>query len=95
MKVRWTKPARDDLIRIQDYITQDNPRAAFQVVKAIHQHTGKLMEHPRSGRIGRVEGTRELVIIDTPYLVAYRIQGEWIDVLAVLHSSRQWPESFN
>ena len=95
MKVRWTRPARDDLIRIQDYIAQDNPRAAYRVVETIRERTGKLAEHPRSGRAGRVEGTRELVITDTPYLVAYRIQGEWIDVLAVLHGSRRWPESFN
>ena len=95
MKVRWTQPARDDLIHIQDYIAQDNPRAAFRVVKTIHEHTKKLVEHPHSGRVGRVEGTRELVITDTPYLVAYRIQDEWIDILAVLHGSRQWPGSFN
>lgn len=95
MKIRWTRPARDDLIRIQDYIAQDNPRAAFRVVETIRERTGKLVEHPRSGRPGRVEGTRELVITDTPYLVAYRIQGEWIDVLAVLHGSRQWPEGFS
>jgi toxin ParE1/3/4 len=52
MKVRWTRPARDDLIRIQDYIAQDNPRAAFRVVETIRERTGKLVEHPRSGRKG-------------------------------------------
>lgn len=95
MKVRWTRAARDDLIQIQDYIAQDNPYAAFRVVKTIRERAGKLAEHPRSGRLGRVDGTRELVISDTPYLIAYRIQGEWVDILAVLHGSRRWPESFN
>lgn len=95
MKVRWTRAARDDLIQIQDYIAQDNPYAALRVVDTIRERTGKLAEHPRSGRLGRVDGTRELVISDTPYLVAYRIQGEWVDLLAVLHGSRRWPESFN
>lgn len=95
MKVRWTRAARDDLIQIQDYIAQDNPYAALRVVDTIRERTGKLAEHPRSGRLGRVDCTRELVISDTPYLVAYRIQGEWVDLLAVLHGSRRWPESFN
>lgn len=95
MKVRWTRPASVDLIRIQDYIAQDNPHAAYRVVQTIRERTGKLAEHPYSGRPGRVQGTRELIVSDTPYLVAYRVQGEWVDVLAVLHGSRQWPESFN
>jgi toxin ParE1/3/4 len=47
---------------------------------------------PRSGRPGRVEGTRELVIIRTPYIVAYRIIGDTVRILRVLHSSRQWPD---
>ena len=53
MKIRWTRPARDDLIRIQDYIAQDNPRAAFRVVETIRKRTGKLVEHPRSGSVKR------------------------------------------
>jgi toxin ParE1/3/4 len=47
---------------------------------------------PRSGRRGRVEGTRELVITRTPYIVAYRIIGDTVRILRVLHSSRQWPD---
>lgn len=95
MKVRWTRPASADLIRVQDYIAQDNPRAAYRVVQTIRERTEQLAEHPYSGRPGRVQGTRELIGSDTPYLVAYRVQDEWVDVLAVLHGSRQWPESFN
>jgi addiction module RelE/StbE family toxin len=83
-----------DLIRLQDYIAQDNPRAAYRMVQVIQKQTKQLLAHPYSGRPGRVSGTRELVISDTPYLVAYRLQGEWLDVLAVLHSSRRWPEDF-
>jgi toxin ParE1/3/4 len=42
------------------------------------------------GRPGRVPGTRELVV--TPnYLVPYRIKGEVLEVLRVMHARQRWP----
>lgn len=39
-------------------------------------------------------GTREMVISRTPYFVAYRIAGDDVEILAVLHGAWRWPESF-
>ena len=47
-----------------------------------------------NSRIGRVEGTRELVIPKTPFIVPYRIHGDVIDILAVHHTSQRWPTAF-
>ena len=47
-----------------------------------------------SGRAGRVEGTKELVIDGTPHIVPYRKEGERIEILRVYHSSRLWPQRF-
>ena len=53
------------------------------------------LEHfPGIGRAGRVEGTKELVIDGTPYVVPYRTKGERIEILRVYHSSRLWPQRF-
>jgi plasmid stabilization system protein ParE len=49
---------------------------------------------PYIGRSGRIDGTRELVVSGTPYVVAYTVSGEKVTVLAVLHGARRWPESF-
>ena len=49
---------------------------------------------PKAGRIGRVAGTREVVVPGTSYLVAYRIVEDMIQVLAILHGAQEWPESF-
>ncbi|MGA0588061.1 type II toxin-antitoxin system RelE/ParE family toxin [Dyella sp. KRB-257] len=53
----------------------------------------QLIRHPESGRIGRVEGTRELVIDRTPYITAYRMAGDTVRILRVLHSAQQWPDA--
>jgi toxin ParE1/3/4 len=79
---------------IAEYIAQHNRRAAYAVQEAIRQQVGRLAEHPRSGRPGRVDGTRELVVSGTPYIVAYRVAGEIVTILRVLHGARQWPERF-
>ncbi len=50
-----------------------------------------LAKYPEIGRPGRVRGTRELVVAGTPYIAAYRIMGEVVTVLRVLHGARRWP----
>lgn len=47
------------------------------------------------GRLGRVHGTRELVIPGTPLLIAYRVRKDGIRILAVLHGARRWPGQFS
>ena len=94
MRVRWTEPAARALESIQDYIAQDNPQAAFEVAQRIRLATGRLEEHPKIGRPGRVLGTYELVIHGIPYIVPYRIRKKEVQILSVYHTSRKWPESF-
>ena len=53
-----------------------------------------LAEHPGIGRTGRVEGTRELVIPGLPYILPYQVEDRVIRILAVMHTSRKWPEAF-
>jgi toxin ParE1/3/4 len=48
--------------------------------------------NPEAGRKGRVAKTRELVIARTPFVVAYRIKDETIEILRVFHGSRRWPD---
>jgi toxin ParE1/3/4 len=55
---------------------------------------GRLAGLPRLGRPGRVEGTRELVVPNTPYIVAYAIIEDRVAILSVLHSARRWPDRF-
>ncbi len=94
MLIFWLEAAELDAIGILEYIAQDNITAAYGVYEAIQQQVSHLAEHPKLGRIGRVKGTRELVVSGTPYIVAYRIQGEIIQILRVLHGAQKWERQF-
>jgi toxin ParE1/3/4 len=94
MRIVWQRGARDDLKTIVTYIRDDNPDAAMRIYQVMQAQVKHLAEFPYFGREGRVEGTRELVIANLPYIVAYYLTGQEIRILAVLHTSRKWPESF-
>jgi toxin ParE1/3/4 len=89
MKIRWTTEATDNLEHIRRHIEEDNPEAALRTVRVIFEHTKKLSDFPNRGRIGRKEGTRELVLSPLPYLVAYRIQDSTIEILYIRHGAQQ------
>ena len=87
-------PALRDLEAIGDYIARDNPAAASRVALRIFDQADLLAAHPEIGRPGRIAETRELVITDTPCIVPYRLRGAEIEILAVFHGARKWPERF-
>jgi addiction module RelE/StbE family toxin len=93
VRVRYTRQALLDLAEIHDYIAAENTEAANRVVTEIEREIQQLKAHPRLGRPGRIEETREFVISRFPYVVAYRDQAEEIQILSVIHSARAWPES--
>ena len=93
MRLRWTRRAERDLDEIAAYIGQDSPAAAARVVlELIDQVESLLPEQPAVGRPGRVLGTRELVIGGLPYVIPYRVRGNDLEILRVLHASRRWPD---
>lgn len=94
MKVRWTMPAANQLGNIFEHIADDNRVAAERTVRRIHEAIRRTGGMPYSGRVGRVPGTREIVVASTPYVIAYRIVEKTIHVLAVLHGAQDWPQTF-
>lgn len=94
MKIVWTKPTRQDLRDIFIYISEENPNAARRLLSEIKERAILLQDNPHIGRMGRVEGTRELVITGTNYILPYRLKEQQIQILAVFHGARQWPVTF-
>jgi toxin ParE1/3/4 len=91
--VRWTKRARRRLDEIGARIAADNPAAAARVVGAIALGVQRLGDAPGRGRPGRIQGTRELVVAGTPYIVAYRVHDNDVEVLTIQHGAQLWPEA--
>ncbi len=96
MKILWTEPAAKDLDHIEDYIKEDNPVAAINVVLTIINTAATLIsQYSNIGRAGRVHGTRELVVSEYPsYIIVYRFRDNKIEIIRVLHGARKWPDSF-
>lgn len=76
-----------------NYIAEQDPHAALRVDTEIEQQADRLRDHPNMGRVGRVKGTREMVIQRTPFILVYRVRprAARIEVLRVLHGAQQWP----
>ncbi len=92
MRVRWLRRALRNLDEEADYIARDDPDAAARMVQRIATAVEQLTTHPASGRIGRVPGTRELIVSGTPYIVPYRVRGDAVEILRVFHAARKWPD---
>lgn len=91
MKIAWSGPAKRDLDAILLHIAAHDPEAAMAVCDRIEEAVCSLSRHPRLGRPGRIDGTRELVVTGTPYVVPYRIRAATVEVLAIFHGARKWP----
>ncbi|MDQ2077784.1 type II toxin-antitoxin system RelE/ParE family toxin [Marinimicrobium sp. ABcell2] len=95
MQLKWTDLAGADLDKIEAYIARENsPSVAIDVVlKVIDTAHLILPEHPGAGRLGRLKGTRELVIDGLPFILVYRHHSplNQLQILRVLHDAQQWP----
>ncbi len=95
MRLEWSPFAQADREAIFDYIEADSPHAAATVDERISKQVTSLLQFPQSGRPGRVEGTRELIISHTPYIVGYCIVDDAIHILRVLHGAQLWPDEIS
>lgn len=89
--LRWTRRAVRRLDQIGSYIGQDDPEAVARIVATVDN----ISRHPAMGRVGRIKRTREFAFADIPYIVAYRVTPEVVEVLTVIHGSQHWPLEFD
>lgn len=91
--IRWTTRAVRRLDKVGNDIATDNPAASARVISRLVLAVDLLAEQPAMGRVGRIKGTRELVFADVPYIIPYRVTRTSIEILTVMHTSQQWPDS--
>jgi plasmid stabilization system protein ParE len=60
------------------------------VVARIVSAVDMLADLPAARRVGRIKGTREVVLADIPHVIPYRV-GQDIEILTVMHAPQRWP----
>ena len=87
-KVRYTSRAREDLLKIWEWIAPDSPVIADRVYDAIEARCGTLCNRPQLGRprpeIG--QGARSLVI--ERWIALYRVVEDGVQVVRVVDGAR-------
>jgi plasmid stabilization system protein ParE len=89
MNIRYKARALRHLEQIHGHIAKDDPAAASRTVAQIVRSIERLSRFPWSARPGVVAGTRILVVPGLPYVAIYRVRGEFVDVVAILHTARR------
>jgi toxin ParE1/3/4 len=93
MTVRWSRLAVEDIRSLHRYLNERNSKAATRIARTITSTVnGHLSQNFMLGHPGRVPGTRELVIPQTPYIVPYRVHLGYVEILRVYHHGQPWPE---
>jgi addiction module RelE/StbE family toxin len=90
MPLFWTPESVQDREGIYDFIEADNPVAALEMDEIFSEKALRLLDHPGLGRLGRMTGTRELVV-HANYILVYDVKGDQVRVLRLLHAARRWP----
>jgi len=88
MRIRWTPAAALDLQRISDYLKDHHPHYREPTIRKLYAAIRSLKESPHLGRVGREQGTRELVFPPLPYVAVYRVTEHSIEVLRIFHGAQ-------
>jgi len=93
MKVASSRRALRHLVHLRQHIEKDSEQSATLVASRILKAVGLLESHPEIGRTGRVVGTREIVVPESPYVIPYRVRGQRLELIAVFHGRQKWPHN--
>lgn len=92
MHVELSDSAQADIDNIRSYLGPRSEKGLERVLTAIFTSIGQLEKFPFIGRKGRVEGTFEVFVPRTPFIVVYTVPNDFfVKVEAVLHTARAYP----
>jgi toxin ParE1/3/4 len=94
MKVIWSASAVRHLQEAVEYIQAESAGGSITTSRRILETVVRIGQMPHSGRIGRVDGTREAVVPRPPYIVVYQNTELEVEILGIWHATRLWPDSF-
>jgi plasmid stabilization system protein ParE len=89
----WTRPAQDDLARIDDYYQQISPAFADRLGTAALCAARFLAEHARAGPTLAL-GARKWRIDKYDYVLIYRTADAGVEILRMRHLREDWRAEF-
>jgi len=93
MKVNWTEAARAQLRDIRGFVAGSSPQYATKMVDRLTRRSQQISKFPRSGRVvPEANDVNIREVLEGPYRIIYHILEDEIDIIAVVHGARQWPE---
>ena len=93
MRVHWTNRAKARLRLIYNYIAEDSPKMALQVVDRVTTRSQQLRGLPRSGRqVPEYNRPDIRELLERPYRIIYKIKSSQVDVLTVMHYRQVLPQ---
>jgi plasmid stabilization system protein ParE len=94
MSVSWTETATDQLHSIRDYLARSSPSYAQALAGRIVARSEALDGHPRTGAEVLEYGDPDVrEVFEHPYRILYRVVGQDVQVIGVIHSARQLPRT--
>ena len=94
MKLVWSRRAIRHLTALRQHIAKNSDASAALTASRILEAVAILETQSEIGRPGRLVGTRELVVVGTPYIIPYRVRRERLELIAVFHGRQKWPAKF-
>ena len=89
MKLVWTEPAVESLQAIYDYIARDNAFYAGRFIERLTLAAEQTTEFPKKGRqVPESDDEKIREMIFQGYRIIYRLHAETVEILAVVHGSR-------
>ncbi len=88
-KLVWSKESLTRLQEIEDFIAEDNPKAALEFINKIISRAKTITLHPKKGRVVpeiAVENIRELLYKN--YRIVYLIKEKAIVILTVFEGHK-------
>jgi toxin ParE1/3/4 len=84
--------AEDDLLAIWEYIAVDNILAADRMIDRFTAAFERAAAFPQAGqKYEHAKGDFRIVVVGN-YLVFYKIAGDEVDIVRVLHGARRWED---
>ena len=85
--INWSERAKRDLAMLSAYTAKHSPRGARRVVRRILKRIDDLVEMPEQGSL-LPKGLRRLEVTQTPYLLIFKLEGDEVRIVRILHGRR-------